>query len=172
MRLALPITLIVLSGAIVLWFLDEIDVLTPGASFGGGDWPSFVLFCMGATLSLVLVPILYFSSYRRARDGDKKWVIELLTVPLAVLLATFLQIGSDIYVLPFFTLSLSALLIVCMHVIVAVKSKSGFRDAVYPKALCGVVAFYLVFMVIQWQGDILYRMKYGARDIVWMVFGH
>ena len=174
MRFALTTTLTVLLSTVVLWFVEEIDILTPGRSFGGGDWPSSVLWLMGAILSVVLVPVLYVSSYRHSRNPTRLWAVELSTIPLVVFWAIFLQYASDLCMFGplIFIFFLSILLILCTHVIVLVKSHVTLSSSRYLMTLWGIAAFYVVFAITQWQFNVLWHLKYGARDVLWKVFGH
>lgn len=80
-KIFLLISIGVFFASLTLIFLDNLDILTPNYVIGDKENSNtMMIFLIGIFISIVLVPILYLSSYFKFKRGDDYWEKEVFWI--------------------------------------------------------------------------------------------
>jgi len=165
-RFRMMIAIIPFVTAFILWFFQEIDLLCPGASFGGGTWPDLVIWAMGSVTILVSIPLLYASSYQDFKRHNKTWMAKMLLIYPFFLFGMLFQFGSDLYFLAAGTLVLSMLVVLTTNVYSMVISAQYSIKSSYFISLVCLLVYYISLIVLQFSFNLLHFLKYELRYLL------
>lgn len=96
-RVGLYIIKLMLVAGLFLIVLDNAGYLTKDSYFGGYNWPTLSVFVIGAFLSYLAIPFLYYSSFDKFKRNDDFWDQEMFWILPVFFFATFFQYGSGVY---------------------------------------------------------------------------
>jgi len=152
-RLFLYFSILLLIFAFAVILLDGIGFFIYASRLGRETIIAYFLFMIGLAISFFCVPILYWSSFHKFKDGDGFWESESFWIlPLFFFGAFFQYIGN----LPYsaITLPFSLILVFFVHIRVMLLSKSLIikneqfeNTAEYFKTFIYLTAYYLILAV-------------------------
>ena len=150
----------------VLWFFYEINLLYPGASFGAGRWPDFLIWGFGTVTCLGSIPFLYLSSYSDFKNHNKTWLAKIICIYPFFLFGVFFQFGSDLLCFALGTFILSLLVVFTMHIYSMITSASlGVKSCYFVNLLC-LLMYYTVLIILQISFNLLHFIKYELRYLL------
>ena len=105
---------LLLIAGFLLVFLDNMGIFSPGNYFGAANWVTVVVFSIGLTINFVMIPYLYFSSFKNFQKENYCWDRETFLILPSFFFGTFFLYGSKIY-LSWTILVLSIIVISVVH---------------------------------------------------------
>lgn len=98
----------------ILIFLNNLGVLAPGTYFGAFSWVTAVVFSIGLVLNFIMIPYLYFSSFKNFKNENSCWDRETFLIVPSFFFGTFFLYESKISIAVIF-LTMSILMIAIIH---------------------------------------------------------
>ncbi len=105
---------LLLIAGFLLVFLNNVGIFAPGTYFGAFSWVMVVVFSIGLTINFVMIPYLYFSSFKNFQKENYCWDRETFLILPSFFFGTFFLYGSKFY-LSWIILVLSIMVISVVH---------------------------------------------------------
>jgi len=112
--IGLRISELLLIAGFLLVFLNNMGIFAPGTYFGVFSWVTVVVFSIGLTINFVMIPYLYFSSFKNFQKENYCWDRETFLILPSFFFGTFFLYGSKIY-LSWIILTVSIIVISIVH---------------------------------------------------------
>ena len=98
----------------MLILFNNIGLLAPGTYFGAFSWVTASVFSIGLTINFVVIPYLYFSSFKNFKKENGFWDKETFLILPLFFFGTFFLYGSEIF-FSWTILAISLVLIAVVH---------------------------------------------------------
>ncbi len=98
----------------VLVVLNNLGYIAPGPYFGVFSWVTVTVFLIGLLLNFIIIPHLYFSSFKNFKKENSCWDKETFLILPSFFFGTFFLYGSQLY-WSWFILAASIILIAVIH---------------------------------------------------------
>jgi hypothetical protein len=112
--LGLRISELLMVAGFLLVFVDNMGIFAPGGYFGSLNWVTVAVFSIGLTINFVMIPYLYFSSFKNFQKENYCWDRETFLILPSFFFGTFFLYGSRLY-LSWIVLVLSIVVISVVH---------------------------------------------------------
>lgn len=113
-RIGLYVSKIMLFIGLTLVFFENSGLFVENGYFGSYNWITGLIFVIGAFLSYLAIPFLYYSSFKKFKKGDEYWDQEMFWILPIFFFATFFQYGSGVYFM-LVSLIMSVFIIFAIH---------------------------------------------------------
>ncbi len=97
-----------------LVLLNNLGLLAPGTYFGVFSWVTALVFLIGVVVNFVMIPHLYFSSFKNFKKENSCWDKETFLILPSFFFGTFFLYESKIY-LSLVILAVSIIVIAIIH---------------------------------------------------------
>lgn len=150
---------------IFLIVLDNAGYLTAGSHFGAYDWATMTVLSIGIFISLLFIPYLYFSSFKKFKENDEFWDEEIFWILPLFFFGTFFQYGSGIFSsekILLFSIAITFLIhfkFVLEAQALAKKSNELGGKQQYFRSLAYLSAYYLLFLGFFFLLDPVTKMR-------------
>ncbi len=98
----------------LLIILNNLGLIAPGTYFGVFSWVTVVVFLIGLIINFIMIPHLYFSSFKNFKKENSYWDRETFLILPSFFFGTFFLYGSQLYA-SLIILIISIILIAIIH---------------------------------------------------------
>ncbi|NTV41447.1 MAG: hypothetical protein HGA61_04210 [Candidatus Moranbacteria bacterium] len=110
----LRVSEVLLFTGFILILLNNMGILAYGTYFGAFSWVTAIVFSIGLIINFIMIPYLYFSSFKNFQKENSCWDRETFLILPSFFFGTFFLYGSQIY-LSWAILTLSVIVISAIH---------------------------------------------------------
>jgi|GEM_PF-1011661 len=112
--LGLRMSQFLLVGGFLLILLNNMGIFAPGTYFGALNWVTLTVFSIGIIINFIMIPFLYFSSFKNFKNENSYWDKETFLLLPSFFFGTFFLYGSQIHS-AWTILTISVILISVIH---------------------------------------------------------